>query len=105
MAAVISTLERLRVLEQLYAQGYRDEVIDLTIRKLLERQIQKMEAARTSLRRRWDNSPHFPGMVGFPHHCHIGSEDTVEPSQIMDLDHLLNLISKLIVQRSGFDVK
>jgi len=44
-------------------------------------------------------------MVGFPYHCHIGNEDMVEPSQIMDLDHLLDLINKLIVQRSGFDVK
>ena len=44
MAAVAATLGRLRALEQLYAQGYTDEVVDLTVRKLVEHQIQKDEA-------------------------------------------------------------
>jgi hypothetical protein len=24
------------------------------------------------LNRRWDNAPHWPDLVGAPHHCHIG---------------------------------
>jgi hypothetical protein len=49
MAAVATTLGRLRVLERLYAQGYTDEVVDLTVRKLLEHQVQKDEAQLADL--------------------------------------------------------
>jgi hypothetical protein len=27
--------------------------------------------------RRWDNTPHFPGLSGFPHHVHIGMDDVI----------------------------
>ena len=50
MAAVATTLGRLRVLERLYAQGYTDEVVDLTVRKLLEHQVQKDETQLAGLR-------------------------------------------------------
>jgi hypothetical protein len=43
------TLRRLRVLEQLYERGYQDEVVDLTVGKLLDRQIQKDESQLASL--------------------------------------------------------
>jgi len=49
MTAVATTLGRLQVLERLYAQGYTDEVVDLTVRKLVEHQIQKDEAQLASL--------------------------------------------------------
>jgi hypothetical protein len=49
MAAVATTLGRLRALERLYAQGYTDEVVDLTVRKLVEHQIQKDEAQLADL--------------------------------------------------------
>ena len=49
MAAVATTLGRLRVLERLYAQGYTDEVVDLTVRKLVEHQVQKDEAQLAGL--------------------------------------------------------
>jgi hypothetical protein len=50
MAAVATTLGRLRLLERLYAQGYTDQVVDLTVRKLLEHQVQKDEAQLAGLR-------------------------------------------------------
>ena len=50
MAAVATTLGRLRALERLYAHGYADEVVDLTVRKLLEHQVQKDEAQMAALR-------------------------------------------------------
>lgn len=34
------TLRRLRTLEQLYEQGYHNTVVDLTVRKLLEHQVE-----------------------------------------------------------------
>jgi hypothetical protein len=32
-----------------------------------------------NLIRRWDNTPHFPGLPGFPHHIHDGATNTVYP--------------------------
>jgi hypothetical protein len=49
MAAVAAPLGRLRALERLYAQGYTDEVVDLTGRKPVEHQIQKDEAQLADL--------------------------------------------------------
>ncbi|MBM4457051.1 MAG: hypothetical protein FJ011_04670 [Chloroflexi bacterium] len=50
MTVASPTVERLQALEQLYAQGYRDSVVDLTLRKLLERQVQQDEAQLAYLR-------------------------------------------------------
>lgn len=44
-----ATLQRLRALEHLYEQGYQDQVIDLTVHKLLEQQVQKEEAQLADL--------------------------------------------------------
>jgi len=30
---------------------------------------------------RWDNTPHFPSLPGFPHHRHDGAEDSVLPDE------------------------
>ena len=35
--------------------------------------------AQGNLIRRWDNTPHFPHLPGFPHHVHEGPTDTVSP--------------------------
>jgi len=57
---------------------------------------QWMDSAPSLLRRRWDNTPHFPGLSGFPHHCHVGSEGAVEPSSPMNLAQLLDHVADLI---------
>ncbi len=44
-----ATLQRLRALTQLYEQGYQDQVVDLTVHKLLEQQVQKEEAQLAEL--------------------------------------------------------
>jgi len=62
---------------------------------------QWMDSTRTLLRRRWDNAPHFPDVAGAPHHCHVGSEEAVEPSQSMDLTHPLDLIASLIARSNA----
>ena len=49
MAVDTSTLERLRALEQIYSSGYRSEIIDRTVRKLLEHQAQSDEAQLAEL--------------------------------------------------------
>jgi hypothetical protein len=57
---------------------------------------QWMDADQTQLHRRWDNTPHFPGLPGVPHHCHIGSGSAVEPSSPMNLSQLLDTIGSLM---------
>jgi hypothetical protein len=44
------TLQRLRTLEHLYEQGFQDDVIDLTIQKLLEHQVQQDKAQLNQLK-------------------------------------------------------
>ncbi len=57
---------------------------------------QWMDAAQVLFHRRWDNTPHFTNLSGFPHHCHVGSEGAVEPSSPMNLAQLLDHIASLI---------
>lgn len=34
---------------------------------------------------RWDNTPHFPELPGFPHHKHDGSTETVQAGKQMSI--------------------
>jgi hypothetical protein len=51
MTVASPTIGRLQALEQLYIQGYQDSVVDLTLRKLIERQVQQDETQLAELRR------------------------------------------------------
>jgi hypothetical protein len=53
---------------------------------------QWMDATRTALHRRWDNTPDHPELDSFPHHCHIGDESYVVPSEPVSLLQVLALI-------------
>lgn len=61
---------------------------------------QWMNDDRSILRRRWDNSPHFPDLPGFPHHCHVEYEDKVESSEALNLETLLEFIAKHIAENN-----
>lgn len=52
MEAAIRTLDRLRSLEQLYRQGFRSEVIDRTLDKLLAAEAERVLAERRDLEAR-----------------------------------------------------
>ncbi len=41
---------------------------------------------------RWDNTPHYPTLFNFPHHLHRGTQDTVEPSETMNIIAVLDFI-------------
>jgi len=33
-----------------------------------------------TLRRRWDNAPHWPDVAAFPHHVHLPDQETLDAS-------------------------
>jgi hypothetical protein len=47
----------------------------------LDYRYQWMDGSKQILKKRWDSVKHFPGLLNFPHHVHIGSESNVEPGQ------------------------
>lgn len=49
---------------------------------------------------RWDNIPHFQTIKTFPFHKHIGIDEIVEDSEIMNLDKVLQFISNHIEENS-----
>lgn len=44
---------------------------------------------------RWDNAPHHPQLATFPHHRH-DAHDVAHPSDMMDLERVLDEIARLI---------
>jgi len=54
------------------------------------------ESREGALITRWDNTPHFPGLLGFPHHIHHGDTYDALPGQAMDifavLDHIQGVL-------------
>jgi Family of unknown function (DUF6516) len=49
--------------------------------------------ADNQLIRRWDNTPHFPDLPGFPDHIHDGATGEVMPGQPMSIFAVLNTIA------------
>ena len=47
-----------------------------------------------NLIRRWDNTPHFPNLPGFPHHIHDGPGGAVGPGQPVSLSIVLDEIAR-----------
>ena len=43
--------------------------------------------------KRWDNTPHFPKLSGFPHHIHDGHDNTVIPSHETNIFAVLDEIT------------
>jgi len=43
---------------------------------------------------RYDNAPHYPNILTYPHHKHVGS--AVEPAQVPDLSEVLSEIEQMI---------
>jgi hypothetical protein len=52
---------------------------------------QWMNGAKTVLRRRWDNVPHHPNMLNFPHHIHLANGDVI-PGQSLSILELLEIL-------------
>ena len=54
--------------------------------------------ADNELIKRWDNTPHFPNLAGFPHHIHLGPADKVTSGQPMSIFMVLNEIAGKLTQ-------
>jgi len=46
-----------------------------------------------TLRRRWDNTLHWPDVATAPHHVHKPGQEMPEPSTVTSIEDLLNLVS------------
>ena len=57
---------------------------------------QWMDREQKQLKKRWDNAEHFPDLSGFPHHVHIGREDSVKPFKPLSILGLLDIIESEI---------
>jgi hypothetical protein len=49
--------------------------------------------ANSQLIKRWDNTPHFPALPGFPDHIHDGATDQVTTGQPMSIFAVLDVIA------------
>lgn len=45
---------------------------------------------------RYDNAPHYPNIITYPHHKHVGT--AVEPAQAPDLSDVLREIEQLLFE-------
>jgi hypothetical protein len=45
---------------------------------------------------RWDSTPHFPALPGFPHHIHDGASGEVKPGRPVDIFAILEHISQAL---------
>jgi hypothetical protein len=52
------------------------------------------------LRRRWDNSGHWPEVPSHPHHVHVGRATNVSASRVRDLTGAMNFIAKALRQQA-----
>jgi len=60
---------------------------------------QWMDETRIILRKRWDNVEHFPGLLNFPYHVHVGSDEHVEPGQSLSTLDLIAVIEQELTRR------
>lgn len=58
---------------------------------------QWMDSDRQSLRKRWDNVPHFPNLPNFPHHIHIKSEENVISGHALSLQKLIDILEQEVI--------
>ncbi len=48
----------------------------------------------SSLRLRWDNAPHWPGITTAPHHMHRPGQELPDPSSVTNLEDLLAFLKQ-----------
>ena len=43
---------------------------------------------------RWDNAPHWLSVTTYPHHCHMGSQENVQPSEHPTMGEVIRYITE-----------
>ncbi|HEX9869622.1 MAG TPA: DUF6516 family protein [Candidatus Tectomicrobia bacterium] len=56
------------------------------------------QGADGQLKRRWDNAPHYPNILTFPHHVHVGPSEHVESAEDMNMAKALVLVEAEILR-------
>ena len=79
LSALLQDDSRLELRDYLFADGSRKYAY------------QWIETDGT-LRRRWDNAPHWPSVATTPHHVHLPGQEMPEPSTVTNLEDLLHFI-------------
>ncbi len=79
MSAILRDGSRLEIRDYLFADGRRSYAY------------QWMEV-NDSLRRRWDNAPHWPDITTTPHHMHTPGQETPGASSVTNLEDLLQFV-------------
>ncbi len=59
---------------------------------------QWMDESKQTLKKRWDNAPHFPKLPDFPHHVHVGDESQVEVGHSLNILELIEIIEQKITK-------
>lgn len=75
-------------------------VRDYLFRDGTRKYVYHWQSASGRLRRRWDNTGHWPDVVSHPHHVHVGASGNVRASSVRDLAGALTAIAS-ILQRKG----
>lgn len=70
---------------------YEDQIL------IKDYRYQWMDSTKKVLHRRWDNTPHYPSISNFPHHCHFEREDNVIPSEPLTLFQVLALLEESVL--------
>jgi hypothetical protein len=47
--------------------------------------------------KRWDNARHHPELKTFPHHLHVGEEESVKESKEVNLSEVLGVLESAVV--------
>ncbi len=64
--------------------------------KIMRYRYQWMDESLQVLKKRWDNTKHFPNLPNFPHHIHLGNKNEVIPGKALNIIELIDLIEQEI---------
>lgn len=87
---------RARLVNDDVLEAFEFVVIEAGETNVLTYRIQ-WQTSEAGLKRRWDNAEHHRQISTFPHHVHIGAEDSVYPSEQMSIRNALAIIGKEVM--------
>ena len=88
-------------IEAILADGSRLILRDYCFRDGQRKYAYQWMNADGSLRRRWDNAPHWPEIDTAPHHVHIADHDRPQSSAITNLEDLFAFLADVLKKYNG----